>query len=64
VLSVCALALIATGALVSNTSAHTLTFALVLIGVFVLVVMALLNHVLWIWQLLRYSARSNYTRRL
>jgi len=49
---------------VSSTSAHALTLPLVLIGLVLLVAMALLNHVLWLWQLLRYSARSNYTRRL
>jgi len=49
---------------VSNTSAHALTLPLVLVGLFLLVTMAFLNHVLWLWRLLRYSARSNYTRRL
>lgn len=56
--------LIVAGTLVSNSSAHALTLPLVLTGLFLLVAMAFLNHVLWLWRLLRYSARSNYTRRL
>jgi hypothetical protein len=58
-----AIAAIVAGTLLSSTPNHDLTFPLIVAGLGTIVILLVLNHAIWLWDMLRFTARSNYTRR-
>ena len=63
-LMVAAIAAMLVGVFLSDTPLHDLTLPLVVAGMGTILILLVMNHAIWLWEMLRFTVRSNYTRRL